>query len=191
MKITFVTTNYEKINEAKLALTPYGLEVETGNFVFNEPIEGDMEGIAKIKLLQIRDKIKADTPIIVDDSGIYFEAYSDFPGILTKRIFQMIGYKGVKKLLQNEDRSAYFHGVIAFLWNDEIKIFHGQTRGSIIEDIPDNLPLDSKFPFDPIFVPKGSSRTLGEMTIEERLKFSYRREALDLLGQWVTSKVKL
>ncbi len=190
MKLIFATTNTEKLNEAKLALAPYGYEVEPKSFDFIEPLEGNMEYIAKTKLLQIKNKVDLDAPIIVDDSGIYFEAYNNFPGILTKRIFNMIGYKGVKKLLENENRNAYFHGVVVFEWNDSIKVFHGMTHGSIIKDIPDNLPDNLKFPFDPIFIPNGNTRTLGQMTIEDKLEYSYRRKALDSLGLWLNENVK-
>ncbi len=191
MKLIFATTNIEKFNEAKLALAPYGYEVEHESFDFNEPINGEMENIAKIKLMQVKNKLGLDAPVFVDDSGIYFEAYNNFPGILTKRIFRMIGYRGIKKLLENENRKAHFHGVIAFIWNNEVKIFHGRTYGSIIKDIPDNLPDNLKFPFDPIFIPKGSTRTFGQMDIKEKLNYSYRREALDGLGLWLNENIKI
>lgn len=189
MKIYFVTTNPEKLNEAKLVLNESGYEVEGIEFDFTEPTDGDIESIAKSKLLQITSKLGSKKPIIVDDSGIFFEAYNDFPGILTRRIFDKIGYRGVKNLLQNENRNAYFYGVIAFMWNDEIKLFNGKTHGSISENININLTEGLRFPFDPIFIPVGENITFLEMTIEEKLKYSYRKKALDQLCKWLNTNM--
>lgn len=190
MKLIFATTNIEKVKEAKLALAPYGYDVEPVAIDFNEPINGDMENIAKIKLMQIKNNLELDAPVFVDDSGIYFEGYNDFPGILSKRVFNMIGYKGIKKLLVDENRKAHFHGVIAFIWDNQVKVFHGMTYGSIIREIPDNLPDNLKFPFDPIFIPEGGTKTFSLMDIEEKLEYSYRRKALDGLGQWLNENIE-
>lgn len=183
MKLYFVTTNPEKLKEAKIALAPYGYEVEGYEFEFIEPSEGNMEEIAKAKLAQIN--VAKNIPVFVDDSGIFFEAYKDFPGILTKRIFKRIGYKGIDKLLKQESRKAYFYGVIALRWQGITKVFHGITKGSIIQDIPKGLPEDLKFPFDPIFLPDNEDRTLGMMDTAEKIKYSYRKKALDEMGEWL------
>lgn len=185
MRILFVTTNSEKLKEARLALAPYGHQVESVDFDFIEPTNGAIEMIAKEKLSQLRLRVPTAIPVIVDDSGIYFVAYEGFPGILTKRIFQQIGYKGIAKLLENEDRRAYFHGVIALMWQGKVRTFHGRMDGKIIEDIPHDLPSNLLYPFDPIFIPRGSKLTMGQLTEEERLSYSYRRKALDKLGKWL------
>lgn len=189
MKIYFITTNPEKLKEAKIILAPYGYEVVGKSFDFVEPTEGSMESIAIAKLLQIKNELGSSLPTFVDDSGIYFDAYSDFPGILTRRVFNMIGYKGIEKLLHNENRKAFFYGVIAFMYNEDIKIFHGETNGSIIEKFDCNLSEGLRFPFDPIFIPEGLDITLGEMTVEEKLKYSYRKKALSELGKWLNTNM--
>lgn len=185
MRLLFVTTNSEKLKEARLALAPYGHQVDSVDYSFIEPSNGAIEVIARDKLSQLEQSISTDTPVIVDDSGLYFVAYEGFPGILTKRIFQQIGYKGIRKLLKDEDRRAYFHGVIAFMWKGEIKTFHGRMYGRIIEEIPYGLPLGLQYPFDPIFVPRGSKLTMSQLTTEEKLQYSYRRKAFDQLGEWL------
>ncbi len=185
MRLLFVTTNKEKLKEARLALAPYGHQVDSIDYEFIEPTNCGIEMVAKEKLSQLEQAILGDSPVLVDDSGLYFFAYEGFPGILTKRIFQQIGYKGIRKLLVDEDRRAYFHGVVALMWKGEAKTFHGRMYGRIIEDIPYDLPTDSQYPFDPIFIPRGSEMTMSQLTIEEKLKYSYRRKALDQLGEWL------
>lgn len=185
IKIIFATSNPEKLKEAQLSLAPFGYEVVGREFAFYEPYEGTMEDIAKIKLSQLDNQL--DIPIFVDDSGIFFDAYNNFPGVITKRVFRMIGYKGIEKLLKNENRRAHFQGVIVLKWKDQLKMFKGETFGSIIEEFPNNLPDDLKFPYDPIFRPDGSEFTFSEMSIEDKLKYSYRRKALDSMGEWLQS----
>lgn len=185
IKIIFATSNPEKLKEAQISLAPFGYEVEGRDFAFYEPYEGNMEDIAKIKLSQLDNQL--DIPVFVDDSGIFFEAYNNFPGVITKRVFKMIGYRGIEKLLEGEDRRAYFEGVVVLMWKGELKVFKGDTYGSIIGKFPSNLPTDLKFPYDPIFKPEGSEQTFAEMTIEEKLKYSYRRKALDNMGEWLQS----
>ncbi len=184
MKFIFYTTNQEKLAEAKIALAAFGFEVEGRSFPFIEPTKGTMEDIASYKLSQI--KHDDDSPIMVDDSGIYFEAYPGFPGILTKRTFRTLGYKGIRKLLDGETRRAFFQGAIALRWQGEIKTFIGETYGSIITNIPLDLANDLKFPFDPIFIPDGDNRVLSEMSLEQRVAYSYRRKALNALVEWLT-----
>lgn len=186
MKLIFVTSNTEKLKEAQLALAQYGFEVENIDFNFIEPYEGTMEEIAKYKLSQIEDYY--EEPIFVDDSGIFFEAYNNFPGIITKRIYRLIGYKGISKLLVDENRKAYFHGVIAVKWRNEIKVFNGETYGQIIKDIPLDLPSNLMFPFDPIFIPDGAKTVLADMPKDIRLRYSYRRRALEKMGNWIKSQ---
>ncbi|WP_339062832.1 non-canonical purine NTP pyrophosphatase [Tepidibacillus marianensis] len=183
MKLIFATTNPEKLDEAKIALAPFGHEVEGRDFPFNEPMEGTLEEIARYKLEQVKEE--GEYPIFVDDSGIFFNSYPQFPGILTKRIFHLIGYKGIDKLLDGESRKAYFQGVIAVKWKGKMKVFQGTTMGEIVSEIPIYLPNDLRFPFDPIFIPEGDIQVLGDMTLERRVYYSYRRKALEALGQWL------
>jgi len=183
VKLIFATRNQGKLKEAKLALSPFGHEVEGRTFAFLEPSEGSLERSAKIKLSQIDQNL--DDPVFVDDSGIFFEAYPGFPGLLTRRIFHLIGYKGIDKILKDENRNAYFQGVVAVKWKGQIKMFDGKTTGRIIEDIPLDLPSAVDFPFDPIFIPNGSDQVLGKMTMEERVFYSYRRKALEKLVRWM------
>lgn len=181
MKLIFFTTNHEKLAEAQLALAPFNIKVEGRSFPFIEPTKGSLEDIALFKLSQIQNE---ENPFMVDDSGIFFEAYPGFPGILTKRTFKMVGYKGIRKLLDGETRRSFFQGVIALKWNNEVKTFTGETSGQIIPNIPTTLPNELKFPFDPIFVPDGDNRVLSDMTLEQRVYYSYRRKALEGLVDW-------
>jgi len=186
MKLIFFTSNPEKLQEAQVTLAQFGMQVIGQDFSFIEPREGTLEEIAEYKLGQINN-LSVD-PYFVDDSGIFFTAYPNFPGILSKKIFNLIGYRGINKLLLNEDRTAAFQGVTALKYQGKIKMFKGTTKGRIITDFPSELPNDLRFPFDPVFIPDGAEQVLAKLPKLERIGFSYRKRALEEMGEWLKAQ---
>ncbi|MFC7439940.1 non-canonical purine NTP pyrophosphatase [Laceyella putida] len=183
MKILFATQNKAKLKEASDVLTPLGIEVENLPLPLYEPDAGTVGEVAKIKLEQAMEQ-GYDT-VMVDDAGIYFAAYDRFPGVLTKRIFDRIGYKGIRKLLEGEVREAWFEGAVAVAWRGRVATFTGKTHGRISEQIDDRMTPEPGIPFDPIFIPEGDTRVLQAMPQPERLHYSYRRKALEKLADWL------
>lgn len=188
MKLFFVTQNKAKVAEAKGILAPYGIEVEQRTVSFVEPDKGTVEETARAKLEQVLKK--GLDQFMVDDAGIYFAAYTDFPGILSKRIYERIGYKGIYKLLHGEKREAWFRGAVGVCFNGEMKIFSGETRGHIIERMDGLKNAVSDFPYDPIFIPEGESRVLSQLSENEWKIYSYRRKALVRMAEWLMEKTK-
>ena len=76
-ELIFITGNKHKLNEAKNVLEPLGFKVINENFDFIEPQDMKQKDIVVYKAKQAFLKMKKT--LIVDDSGIYFEAYPDFP----------------------------------------------------------------------------------------------------------------
>jgi XTP/dITP diphosphohydrolase len=192
MKIYFLTTNKGKLREAELAMQPLGIQVESYPIEINEPSEGTIEEVALAKLKQALEYLKSDDQgktwedriLVVDDAGIFFEAYHEFPGIFTKRLFHSIGYKGMMKLLDGESRRAYFEGALAVYRLGEIKTFKAITPGRIALETS-VAPQNEGFPYNVLFIPDGDHRVLAEMNEEERLSYSYRKKAFDRLGIWL------
>ncbi|WP_164491827.1 non-canonical purine NTP pyrophosphatase [Staphylospora marina] len=185
MKIRFATENRAKLEEARQALSRHGIEVEGIPLKLAEPDGGTVSEVARFKLEQVR-KLGMDH-VMVDDAGLFFKAWPGFPGVLTKRIFDKLGYRGFAKLLDGESREAWFEGAVAVCWDGDVRVFTGVTAGMIAE-LKDSLKPVPGFPFDPVFVPEGESRPLAELSEEERLVHSYRRKALEQLADWILTK---
>ncbi|MDA8352194.1 MAG: non-canonical purine NTP pyrophosphatase [Firmicutes bacterium] len=183
MIIPFATQNQAKLTEAKQVLQPWGMDVEALSLELVEPDFGTIEAVARDKLRQVRKR--GYRRAMVDDAGIFFKAYDHFPGILTKRIFERLGYKGVMKLLAGESREAWFEGVVAVLWDGETAVFSAKTPGRILDVAPAQVRPEPGFPFNPIFVPEGEHRTMGEMSAEERETYSYRGKVLRQVAVWL------
>ncbi|WP_169713654.1 non-canonical purine NTP pyrophosphatase [Paludifilum halophilum] len=184
--LPFATMNEGKIKEAVEVLRPFGIEVTPLSLDLVEPDVGSIEAVTRVKLEQVRKM--GYQRAMVDDAGIFFAAYKGFPGVLTKRVFERIGYRGVMKLLEGETRKAWFEGAVAVMWDGEEVCFPEHTPGHLLEELPKKIRPEPGFPFNPLFVPDGAARTLSEMTQEERQRYSYRGKALRRVAQWLSSR---
>ncbi|MBA4496220.1 non-canonical purine NTP pyrophosphatase [Paenactinomyces guangxiensis] len=183
MELLFATKNKAKLAEASQVLSRCGIEVVSFDIDLSEPDAGTVEQVAQMKLQQVM--VLGKNRVMVDDAGIFFAAYPEFPGVLTRRIFNLIGYRGISKLLTGESRQAWFKGTVAICWDGQIRTFSGITRGRIADAFSEEIEADPRFPFDSIFIPEGDTRALQEMPVEERLAYSYRRRALEKMAEWL------
>jgi XTP/dITP diphosphohydrolase len=117
-----------------------------------------------------------------EDTGLEVDSLNGQPGVRSAR------YAGtgsaddnVNKLLENLDhnanRRARFRTVISLIWKGDEHLFEGVCNGVIIEERRGN----GGFGYDPVFVPDGSTKSFGEMTLEEKNRFSHRKKAADQL----------
>ncbi len=116
--------------------------------------------------------------VLVEDTSLQFNALGRLPGPLIKWFLTELDNEGLCKLLIGyQDRSAYAEVVFGLYDGKELKTYSGSIQGSIA-----NIPKgDRGFGWDPIFIPEGSIKTWGEMTVEEQKETSMRRIALKKL----------
>ena len=185
MKITFITTNKHKFEEVEDVLKAYPkIELEHLNKEYDENHDLSMEQIAKTAAKKLADEMQRS--IILEDTGLFFEAYDNFPGALPKFVFNTLGYKGILKLLENESRKAYFKTVAAFCMPGKEPItFEGVMHGEITKEVF-NKDKDA-MPYDRIFIPEGHDNTISEMTLGQKNKFSQRSQAFRKFGEYLTS----
>jgi len=127
-------------------------------------------------------------PVIAEDTGVYFEAYDDFPGAFPSFVFRSIGYGGIMALLKGKNRKAYFRTIVAYYNGKILRTFEGLCKGRIT-DIPD-LPKfqNPKLPYEAIFVPSGKKVRFCRMTKDEKNAISHRARALRKFGNWFLKK---
>ncbi len=183
MKLSFATQNNHKVEEATAILKKYDIEIEQLDIHYIEDKEQTVQETAKNAAKELAEKHKK--PIIVDDTGIFFTSYTNFPGANAKLMFNALNYEGLLTLLAGKKRDAYFICCIGFcLPGKEPVIFEGRMDGRI-SMMPFNLEKDV-MPYERIFVPKGAVKTLSGMTREEKNKISHRAQAFEKLGQYIT-----
>jgi non-canonical purine NTP pyrophosphatase (RdgB/HAM1 family) len=126
-------------------------------------------------------------PVLVDDSGIYFDRYDQFPGTLTKYIYQGIGFEGLLKLVNPGDKASFLLTMVYIEGPGQFQLFEGRCEGQIIH--PTNFNTEPALPFDAIFVPANETRTYAELrhTADES-RFSYRIRALQKFLAWYQAR---
>lgn len=187
MKIIFITTNKHKFEEVQDILRDYPIELERLFMEYEENHDFGIEEIARGVARKLA--IEIGKPILLEDTGLFFEAYEGFPGALPKFVFNTLGHKGIFKLLQGESRKAYFKTVAAYCEpNKEPVLFDGIMRGDITNEVY-NEDKDV-MPYDRIFIPQGASKTISDMTLEEKNALSQRAEAFKKFGDYIVGKNK-
>jgi XTP/dITP diphosphohydrolase len=184
MKIYFVTNNNSKFLEAKSILKPAEIKLVQKRIKLSELNSQDQEEVVIEKARQAYEKMKK--PVIVDDTAIYFHAYPNFPGTLTKTLFHFLGYEGIQNLLKGVKKTAYFRTLVCYKDKKVCKVFSGTWEGKIIEKLSDKI--NPEWPYNSIFIPKGYSVPLSELPTEQRIKQSHRKEALLKLLRYLREK---
>lgn len=121
---------------------------------------------------------KVQSPVLVEDTSLVFNVLGKLPGPLIKWFLTELDNQGLCKILDGyDDRTAIAEVCFGFYDGKELKTFNGKMEGKIAES-----PRGERgFGWDPIFIPKGSTKTWGEMNIEEQKKTSIRRIVLKKL----------
>jgi XTP/dITP diphosphohydrolase len=186
-----------------LASANKGKIAEFQKLMANDEIIAFSEILGEIEIIEDKDTFKGnaikkaqtiydelvkigqkDVVVISDDSGITVPALNNEPGIYSAR------YAGEgssdkqnnAKLITNlnaknlEKTPAFYTACIAIVYQGEVYTVHGWMHGNVI-----NKELgEGGFGYDPMFIPTGFDKTLGELGYEAKKEFSHRTKALNL-----------
>lgn len=187
MPLLFVTGNKHKFEELSNILEKeYSFKVGQAGFAFRELESESLEEIAVDKARQAFERLHV--PLFVEDTGLYFKAYKNFPGNHAKRIFDSIEYEGIFRLLKRKSRTAVFQTCLCYIDARTIKVFSEKLEGKIAEKVV--LPKKKAFDYDRVFVPKDKTMAIVQMTLEEKNSFSHRGKVTRMLGSWLEEKAK-
>ena len=191
MKIVLATGNKGKISEFK-KLMPNDEVIAFKELIGEYEVEEDkntFQGNAIKKAQEIYKKLislnlNEEILVISDDSGITVPKINNEPGIYSARYAgtDASDKDNIKKLISKlneknlEKTAAYYTACIAIVYKNETYTVHGWMHGEVI-----NKEVGSQgFGYDPMFIPKGFDKTLGELPHEVKKEFSHRSQALKL-----------
>ncbi|MBM4216954.1 MAG: RdgB/HAM1 family non-canonical purine NTP pyrophosphatase [Gammaproteobacteria bacterium] len=186
MRIVLATGNAGKIREFSDMLGPLGFEFVPQSELGIEPPEETGETFEDNALLKARHAAAfSGLPAMADDSGLEVDALGGAPGVRSAR------YAGegagdltnVKKLLEaiqavpEAARSARFRCVIALARtaDDPSPAFGRGVWEGVILRSPRGY---GGFGYDPVFSPRGETRSVAELTTAEKHAQSHRGSAL-------------
>lgn len=181
-RLVFVTGNPGKAREVSHVLEEYGVALEVVAADLPERRGDRVEEIARDKALAASQIL--GRPLIVEDTGLFLEAYPDFPGPLSKWVVQRIGIAGVLRLLEGRSREAHFRSALAYLEPaGRPQVFSGVAAGTLRSD-PARAG-EASLPYDPVFAPsEGDGRVYSEMELDEKLALSSRGRAARAFAEW-------
>ncbi len=172
----FVTGNANKAKEAGAILGVPLEQVEVDGLF--EIQTQDLDELVRHKCQQAYDSLKC--PVLVEDSGLLFNAWEGLPGALVKWFECTVGCEGMLKMLQSfEDRSAIAVCCLAIHDGENIQVVRGEVKGTIATEIRGS----NGFGWDVFFMPEGYEKTYAEMPSEEKNAISHRKRALEKLKE--------
>lgn len=178
--LRFMTRNMNKVREASLVLSRFGIGIVPDQSVKKVEIQSDsLEEIVEYSLRQ-----NCVDWLVSEDDGLFIRALNGFPGPYSEFVYRTIGLKGILKLMEGVvNRDAYFRSVVGLCMGNEVHLFVGEVHGTISHE-----PRGSGgFGYDPIFIPEGKELTFAEMGIGEKSKISHRALAFTRLAQFLIS----
>ena len=181
MKLIIASNNKHKIYEIKkilggkfeeiLSISEAGIKHETveDGTTFKENAYKKAREIAEI----------SGCPALADDSGICAHALDGAPGIYSARFSGGSDLDNnnllLKKLSDKDDKSAHYTCAMALVYPDGYSVF---AEGYMYGTITENSRGEHGFGYDPIFIPDGETRTVAELSDEEKNAISHRANAL-------------
>lgn len=186
MKIIFATKNQGKLEEVQKIFGDEKFEIiSLIKLGFNDEIEEtgkSFEENAVIKANKIYKRF--NLPVIADDSGLSVYQLNGEPGVYSARYAgNNASYfdNNIKLLseLKNfrEPHFAKFICTSVYMDKNHKIITVGELFGKIIKDFRG----ENGFGFDPIFVPRGYTKTLAELDLNEKNCISHRAKAFTAL----------
>ena len=175
--LSFITSNKHKWEEIQ-EMTD--LPVEHHHLDYPEIQADTLEAVAEFGINFCYSATQK--PCFIEDSGLFIEALSGFPGVYSSYVFKTIGCRGILALLQGtNNRMCSFKSVIAYKDESGLILFTGESKGSIAT----TLQGEHGFGFDPIFIPEGESRTFALMSTEEKNLYSHRGKAFKTFLKYI------
>jgi len=187
LKLVLATSNKGKVREIKALCKDYEV-IPYSELIEEFEIVEDADTFKDNALIKARAVYKAigdeDLIVMADDSGISVDVLGGAPGIYSARyggegaddkdnmykLIEDIKAKGV------QSSPAHYTAAIALVSKDFEKTVHGWMYGEALTEARG----DGGFGYDPMFIPDGYDKTLGELDDATKKELSHRSKALSL-----------
>jgi XTP/dITP diphosphohydrolase len=189
-KLVLATSNKGKVREIKELCKAYEV-VPYSELIEEFEIVEDGDTFKENALIKARAVYEAlgdeDAVVLADDSGISVDVLDGAPGIYSARyagedaddkdnlykLIDAIKEKGV------ESSPAHYTAAIAIVTKAKERTVHGWMYGTALTQARG----DGGFGYDPMFIPEGFDKTLGELDEEIKKELSHRSKALALASK--------
>ncbi|HEX2726843.1 MAG TPA: non-canonical purine NTP pyrophosphatase [Beijerinckiaceae bacterium] len=179
MRLRFLSSNPNKIAEAKAILTDAGHELAAVRTKLDEMQSDDVELLVRDKTIRAFRLI--GRPVFVEHTGLFIDALNGFPGGLTQIFWDRLGADRIARLFSREDGGrAVARTRIGYCDGRCVHQFEGEVRGRLAPE-----PRGDRSQWDCIFILEGSNQTFAEMG-ERKNEVSMRRKALECFAAFLS-----
>jgi len=187
LRLVLATSNKGKVREIKALCSEYEV-IPYSDLIDEFEIVEDGKSFKENALIKADAVFKAlgdeNAIVIADDSGISVDILDAQPGIYSARYAGIDAndkdnlYKLIDDIKVKGVNSSFAHytASIAIVTKNEKYSVHGWMYGDAIAEARG----DGGFGYDPMFIPLGYDKTLGELDDEIKKELSHRSKALDL-----------
>jgi len=184
-RIKFVTTNNGKFEEAVRWLHELDPSLVLEQAALDIPEIQSLDATAiGIHKAQSAWRVLQE-PLLIDDGGIYLTRFNNFPGPLSKYVYEGLGLEGFWLLAQQDPRCYFLNVFIYKDTTDTHKIFEGRCAGTVQNPVHADLG-HAQLPFTKLLIPDGSTKSLAQMRgTEEEKKYHHRYHALKNFVAWL------
>ena len=191
--LTYVTGNYGKYISVKEKFEKFKISINYFKCDLDEPIINDIKFISKEKARQAFELL--GQPIFVADTGFYIENYPNnpgYPGAFAKRSGISSNIEKLLETMKNvNNRSCYFLDCLTFYDGNNYYQFFGVSKGTLSKEPKGNESKKYKSNLCYVFIPNNCSKTLAEMSDEERNnRPDNRTSATDEFINWYVNDYK-
>ena len=192
MKAVLASRNRHKAEQIAVLLT--GLDLVTVDDIapgleLEEPFDTFEENaLAKARAVAVATGL----PAVADDSGIEVDALGGAPGVRSARYAgdgatdAENNAKLVAALRDTpaDERTCRYRCVAVFVDAGTELVASGSCEGHVVLEGRGSLG----FGYDPHVVPEGETRTMGEIPLDEKLRFSHRGRAFRALAEMLDAR---
>lgn len=195
LPIYFYTSNIAKFLQARVVFERAGLTLHhfrSKEDPYSEDYSAGKRALLERAIQQILSSVGSGSLFFVEDTSLRIEALStgleDFPGLTVKEWFAQTSFDELNAQLLNagNDRQAEIKSDIALHVPGLPRSvhFHGNSKGAVADSRPTfqenpHYPWLTPASFNGWFIPKGSDRRLGEMSLEESWAHDFRIRSLE------------
>ncbi len=189
-KLVLATSNKGKVREIKDLCENYEVVPYTDLIPAFEIVE-DADTFKENALIKARAVYEAlgdeDAVVLSDDSGISVDVLGGAPGIYSARYAgeNASDKENLYKLIEDikakgvTSSPAHYTAAIAIVTKGVERTVHGWMYGTVITEVRG----EKGFGYDPMFIPFGFDKTLGELDDVVKKELSHRSKALRLASK--------
>ncbi len=173
-RLYLVTASENKFQDYQFLLGKYA-DLRWARHNVEDMVTTDLAILIRRKIELVKPMLP-HLPFLVEQTNLLIHAWRDLPGSVSGLFIDSVGAGGICKMLEPfRDRSATVITDLGFHAADgRVLVFHGEQKGRIVAE----PQVSQAYGWDAIFVPDGETRTIAEMSVEQRNSTSTRKLAV-------------